>query len=280
MNIQSRTVPIPQLLRILQPIDFPYKLGICDRLFGKTLAAKGICWVDTAATLRWKLDLLNPTHRWIAYGNYEGSGFIKWAKRFLPRNGVVVDSGANIGQMALYLAQWVPKGKVLAFEPGEEQVNWLIECLNVNANLPVEVIQFALGATPSFLYLKDAGEKAKHGANDYISETDGNSVRVVTLSDELKARSIKKVHLWKLDVEGYELAALQGAHEFLEDQLISAIYAELGAGSQKTICNYLAEFGYICYSLAFSGKPKKAVKISNLGMGLFLPNGSRRKRGG
>jgi FkbM family methyltransferase len=258
-------------LKSLQQIDFPHKLGLCDKVFGRSLASEGVCWVSTAASLPWKLDLHNPTHRWIVYGKYEGSGFLNWARSFLPENGVVVDSGANIGQMLLYFAQWVPKGRVLAFEPGEGQANWLAECLSVNATLPVELIKSALGASPSLLCLQNDGPSLKHGASSFISNSEGTPVCVVRLADELARRSIQRVDLWKLDVEGYELEALRGAEEFLTDQLISAIYAELSPGIRHSVSEYLAAFGYTCYSVGFSGKLRRANNIRDFGMGLFLP---------
>jgi hypothetical protein len=128
----SITESIPLLLTLLQPIDFPHKLGICERLFGKAIAPLGICFVKTGSGLVWKLDLANPTHRWIVYGKYEGASFINWAKHNLSPNGVVIDSGASIGQMLMYLAQYTPQGKVLAFEPGKEAADWLQECLLSN----------------------------------------------------------------------------------------------------------------------------------------------------
>ena len=99
-------------------MEFPRKLGICERLFARSLSRYGVCWVRTAAGVPWKLDLTLSTHRWIVYGKYEGRPFLDWARQYLPRDGIIVDSGANIGQMLLYLAQCVPAGKVPAFEPG------------------------------------------------------------------------------------------------------------------------------------------------------------------
>ena len=120
-----KAVSLPRLLTWLQPHDFPRKLGICERLFGRHLSRHGICWVNTAAGIPWKLDLANPTHRWIVYGKYESPPFLNWAYGYLPSDAIIVDSGANIGQMLLYLAQRVPHGKVLAFEPGKIQADWL-----------------------------------------------------------------------------------------------------------------------------------------------------------
>src|SRR5437868_6631493 len=144
-----KMVALPFPVTLIQPVDFPRKLGICERIFGNRLSALGSCWVKTAAGVCWKLDLTNPTHRWIVYGKYEGRGFLDWARKFLKPDAMIVDSGANIGQMLLYLAQWVPQGKVLAFEPGREQADWLQECLCVNAGLPVEVLRYGLGASPA-----------------------------------------------------------------------------------------------------------------------------------
>jgi hypothetical protein len=118
-----KTISLLGLLSWLQFLKFPHKLGICERIFGSIIIQYGVCWVKTAAGIIWKLDLANPTYRWIVYGKYEGSHFLNWAKQFLPADGIVVDSGANIGQMLLYLAQWTPQGKVLAFEPGKEQAD-------------------------------------------------------------------------------------------------------------------------------------------------------------
>src|SRR5437016_10695541 len=112
----------------------------------------------------WKLDLPNPTQRWNVYGKYEGSAFLNWAKRFLTPRAIVVDSGANIGQMVLYLAQWARQGKVLAFEPGCKQADWLEECLAVHSHLPVEVVRRGLGAAPATRFLKDPGHEHLHGS--------------------------------------------------------------------------------------------------------------------
>lgn len=269
---QPEYIRLPWLLKSVRRLEFPHKLGLCDRLFGRRLAANGVCWVDTAAAIPWKLDLINSTHRWIVYGKYEGSGFLEWAKAFLPRNGVVVDSGANIGQMSLYLAQWVPEGRVLAFEPGKAQADWLEECLELNSSLSVEVVRLALGSKGSDLCLTDAGIPTNHGTQNYVSTSGGDSVQVVRLSDEIARRGIKEIDLWKLDVEGYEFEALLGAEHLLRDRRIRALYIEIQDCHQATILEYLHSFGYRSYSLSGRGRPTPADKFQDFGMGLFLLN--------
>jgi len=75
---------LPLFLKWIQPINFFRKLRICERIFGKKLAANGICWIQTGSGIPWKLDLANPTHRWIVYGKYEGHHFWIGQESFYP----------------------------------------------------------------------------------------------------------------------------------------------------------------------------------------------------
>lgn len=267
------TIQLPRLLRCLQPIDFPHKLGALDRVFGNRLSARGIVWVTTSNGQAWKLDLSNPTHRWIVYGKYEGSPFLNWAKKFLPLDGIVIDSGANIGQMLLYLSLWVTNGRILAFEPGLLQSEWLAECLVANIQLPVELIRMGLGASPANLCLKDVGPGNVHGAWSQITEDEGEPIQVVRLEDELAARSIDRVDLWKLDVEGYEVPALQGAETLLRAGRIRAVYVELAGMNASRVREYLASFGYECNLFNRNGNLYRPGQLASdvHTNGLFLP---------
>jgi FkbM family methyltransferase len=263
---------LPLFLSWLQPVDFPRKLGICELLFGTAIAPKKICWVQTGAGLAWKLDLANPTHRWIVYGKYEGAAFLNWAKNYLPNNGIVIDSGASIGQMLMYLAQYVPQGKVLAFEPGQEASNWLQECLAANSQLPVELIRAGLGKESTQLKLRPMGDAHQHGAQSQISETDGESIKIVKLADELEARGIKTIDLWALDVEGYEVPALQGVEDWLKEKRIKALYVEISGDNSQKVRDYLSLLGYQCYLFKPNGTLHQPSKFPGHTNGLFLPN--------
>ena len=269
------TIPLPSLLNWLQPIDFPHKLGICERLFGNQIKNHGICWTKTGAGIPWKLDLNNPTHRWIVYGKYEGAEFLNWAQNFLTNNGIVVDSGASIGQMTMYLGQYVPTGKVIAFEPGQEASNWLRECLIVNQHLPVEQVQAGLGNQKSQMHLVSLGDNYQHGAQNKVTtsvneSSSGEVIEIVTLSEQLQALNIDHVDLWCLDIEGYEIPALEGAAELLKSHRIKAVYAELSGENSQRVRDYLARFDYQCYFIK-NGKPYLPHSFPSHTNGLFLP---------
>ena len=267
-----KSISLPFPLVLLQPLDFPYKLGICEKIFAPMLAHHGICWVQTGAGIPWKLDLSNRTHRWLVYGKYENQFFLNWAKEKMPPNGVIVDSGANIGQMLVYLAQYIPQGKMLAFEPGTEQANWLEECLAIHKQFNnVEVIRNGLGASTIQSRLQNFGDASIHGAWAAVSETEGDPIQIVRLADELATRSIEKVDLWKLDVQFYELPALEGAKELLKEQRIKALWVELSGEQGKPIKDFLADFGYKCYAFNKWGKLYSPSQLTDVHDGLFLP---------
>ena len=262
---------LPVGLRVLRRFEFRHKLGILERLYGGALRPLGTCWVETANGLAWKLDLANPTHRWIVYGKYEGPAFIDWARDYLPANGIVIDSGANIGQMLLYLAGFVSRGRVLAYEPHPEARTWLEECLRRNPEIPVRVFPLALGSEAANLYLAPRGTPELHGAWSQVMESAGIPIRVVRLQDELAQLDVKTVDLWKLDVEGHELAALEGAEPLLRDHAIRAIYAELGFGNGDAIVAYLRKRGYQGGQFDGAGRLRPLGVLPEHTNALFLP---------
>jgi FkbM family methyltransferase len=271
ISAPEKAMALPPALRWIRSLEFAHKLGICERLFGDRLSKFGTCWVETATGITWKLDLTNPTHRWIVFGKYEGSAFLDWARSFLPADGTIVDSGANVGQMLIYLSQYVPNGKVLAFEPGKEAADWLEECLTAHPELPVELLRLGLGQHSAKLFLGQVGSKELHGAWNQISDKEGEPIEVVRIEDVLGQRNIEILNLWKLDVEGYEISALRGAGRLLGEQRIKALYVELGFGNGERIVDYLAHFGYRCNLFDGRGRLYVPQHLPEHTNGLFLP---------
>ena len=269
------------LLKTLQKLEFPKKLGLCELLFSKSLESRGIVIIKTAHGLQWKLDMRNSTHRWIVYGLYDPP-FLTWAKKFLPKNGLVVDSGANIGQTAQYLGRLVPEGRLFAFEPGRKQADWLRECIELNKlELPTTQVQpFALGEKKEQLYLEDTWKSERfHGGSSEISKERGEPIEVVRLDEFLSQKGIKSLDLWKLDVEGYELPALKGAESLLKAQKIRALYVELYRQDGEEfkqhgikIRELLSNYGYVCHVFEPNTRRlRREMKWTHSADGLFLP---------
>ena len=134
----------------------------------------------------------------------------------------------------------------------------------------MELIRAGLGNEPAQLRLCPMGDEHQHGAQSQISETEGESIEIVKLADELELRAISTVDLWTLDVEGYEVPALQGAEELLKQKRIKALYVEITGDNSKRVRDYLGQFGYKCYLFKSTGKLYQPVEFPSHTNGLFL----------
>jgi FkbM family methyltransferase len=240
-------------LRALRRFEFPRKLGLFDWLFGRFLSAHGICWVQTAPGPVWKLDLVNATHRWIVYGHYEGPALWNWLRA--QRNAIhtIVDSGANIGQTALYFATLAPQARILAYEPGAAARAWLQECVAFNGFSQIAVHTTGLGASPAPARLVDDGGAGRHGSWNKVNDSQGEPIELVALDDELARLGIESLDLWKLDMEGYEGFALRGAIRAIAAGRIRAIYIETTGETGRENLRLLTTHGYRIHGIGPTG---------------------------
>jgi FkbM family methyltransferase len=260
---------LPAGLRILQGLEFPRKLGLCERVFGAALARRGVGWVRTAPGPVWKLDLANPTHRWVAYGFYEGPSLWRWLRARADGIRVVVDSGANIGQTVLYFAAYLPAARILAYEPGALAREWLAEGVAANGMTCVTIEPAGLSSGRGDGSLGTVGGAELHGAWNRIGAPGGEAIPLVSLDDEMDRLGVASVDLWKLDVEGHELEALRGAARSLAGARIRAIYMEMGEVDSESTA-YLASLGYTAWNIRDSGRPERMRTHARWGNGLFV----------
>lgn len=125
---------------------------------------------------------------------------------------VFVDGGANIGLFALRGATVVgSKGRVVACEPGPGTMDLLRANAQCNCFTTIDLHEVALSdsaGTAPFTVFEDGS-----GVSSFAPSSAGGravDVAVVTL-DSLTSRFADRVALVKLDVEGAEAKALQGA---------------------------------------------------------------------
>jgi len=271
-DVSAAPLRLPALLRALQGVEFPHKLGICERLFARRLAVEGIRWTPTAPGPLWKLDLANSTHRWIVYGDYEGPGFWRWLRAHAGQVGSVVDSGANIGQTVLYFSALLPRARILAYEPGSTARAWLEEGVARNRFARVTVEPRGLGAAAGRAGLAAVGEGSLHGSWNRIGGTGGEPVEIAPLDDELDRHGLAALDLWKLDVEGYVAEALRGARRSLASGRIRALHLELDDSSDEGAA-LLREHRYSAWDLTPSGRPVPLGRTRRWGNALFLAPG-------
>ncbi len=132
--------------------------------------------------------------------------FVRLLAEAVPSAGVVLEGGAHLGFVTVHAARAVGAGgRVVVFEPNESVHGVLRENLAANGVAErVELHSEALGA--------HAGRAAFHASGDTSSlydaapDAEETEVAVVRADDVVEG----PVDVVKLDVEGGELAALQG----------------------------------------------------------------------
>jgi len=232
---------------------FPGQLRISDALFGKRLSQKEISTIRTRSGIQWKLDLENPTHRWLVYGHYQGPALFAWAKKNLPLDPRLVLSGANIGQMIVELQPLIGNGVIHAFEPDPHAHEWLSHCLQHNSSLPVRLNQQGLGQEPNTQKFISGQWGHTHGSQSFISEEGDLEISVTSL-DQYFVGCEQDIDLWILDIEGHEESALSGARKLIENKRIHHIWMELPGGQGRDQCiRFMQDYGYTPYLLRWDG---------------------------
>jgi FkbM family methyltransferase len=123
-----------------------------------------------------------------------------------------IDAGACFGDTALAFADSVtPEGRVFSFEPLSSHLGIIHHNLEQNPEIGnVTVFPFALGDH------NHEGDVASGDINPGFSVAQENSgVKLRTLDSMVEDGSIPKVDFVKMDIEGFELAALKGAEQTL-----------------------------------------------------------------
>jgi FkbM family methyltransferase len=134
----------------------------------------------------------------------------------LPEGCVVVDGGANIGFVAVpaALAVRAKGGVVHAFEPQRMLYNALCGTVALNSLDNLLVHHRAVGAAPGVLSVPhiNYSQRADFGMVTLSNQPGGIPVDVVTID----GIQFPRLDFLKLDIEGYEVPALQGARKTIE----------------------------------------------------------------
>lgn len=144
----------------------------------------------------------------------------------------VFDVGANAGIFSLAALAARPSAVVHAFEPTPEIVERLHDTVRRNRLAHLHVHELAVGAMEGEAYLNYCqGETGANDGMNYVSDAVGSGaavpVEITTLDAFCARRSISRIDLLKLDIQGYEANALFGAERLLIEGRIGIIVTEL-----------------------------------------------------
>ena len=147
----------------------------------------------------------------------------------VPEDGVVADVGANIGVLTVLLADVASRGRVVAFEPAPENLDYLHR--NVARATNVEVVAAAVGASDGELRF-DVNPDYPAGA--HVAEDGALRVPCRSLDSWVAERGLDRLDALKIDVEGAEPDVLSGAAETIR-RFTPVIVLECNAGSLRRI---------------------------------------------
>lgn len=166
------------------------------------------------------ISYLDTNPLWEKAFGEKGNGV--WSKRYLnvakqlcPYPDMVLDIGANIGQMSVYYADWAKT--VWSFEPLPHLFDIALENVSQNSLANVEVHNLAVGDKECDLFMKAVS--TNDGAS-FVTQKAGKDlvkVRSITLDSLLDdIPTWKRVDYIKIDVEGYEPFVIQGGKKLIE----------------------------------------------------------------
>jgi FkbM family methyltransferase len=177
--------------------------------------------VPTPLGFRLVLTPDDPKSVKMASGFYERDD-VRLYKTLHLQRGLILDVGANVGFFSLLFARIFPQCQVHAFEPNPFAFDRLQKNLMANPKLKERIapFDFALGAAEKRAVLTTLPGAAGH-AWGRIGVSPGAGMVTYDVAetslDRLYGSDSLPVRLIKIDVEGFELAVLEGASRLIAE---------------------------------------------------------------
>lgn len=204
---------------------------------------------------------------------------IDLCRRFIKKDSIVLDIGANIGIHSIHFSRMAEEGLVISFEPSPETFSVLLRNVRNFANiLPINI---GLSNSNSVADFYVADDNAYSGLKDTRRKEIKKIVKVFcfTLDEFLMGQNLKSIDFIKIDVEGLEQSVLEGMGRITE-KYHPVIFCEIYKGvnsnedPEKTV-NYLIGKGYDALVFDGNGLIKYERHNDRFYNYLFLPRVGR-----
>jgi len=188
-------------------------------------------------------------------------------KKLLQHQNVkyIFDCGANIGQTTAKYRQLFPNATIYSFEPTVQTFNILCETFKqCNQIKPQKLAVSNLTGYKQFFVYDDSQLNSLWAINSpsdtymlsLMESIQDTNVSTITLDEFCVREEIERINILKMDIQGGELLALQGALGLLNQQAIYLIYLEIMFGKLYEnqadfyeINKFMEEHGYILYGV-------------------------------
>lgn len=166
-----------------------------------------------------------------------------------------IDVGGNKGDFSLLAANIVgPDGRVLTFEPEPDNCHWIKNSTQLNQYNNIQLFDIALSDNNEVAQLFIGEKSGWHSLISSQGNTDNRTIEVEThrLDSVLERIDIQHVDMIKIDVEGAEMAVLNGAEELLDNNpeliLLLDLHPHMGV-DPDVICKLLTRKGFRIHSI-------------------------------
>jgi FkbM family methyltransferase len=192
---------------------------------------------------------------------------------------IIFDIGANVGSVGAQYRSLFPHCRLYCFEPQPEGVLEIQRRFPKDPNVSVHLS--AVGSAPgkgrlhvttsrdSSSLLSPAQNNLPASYAKVISTAEIREVEVITLDDFTRQRSIERIDICKMDIQGGEYAALEGAKGLLSTAKIPLIYLEVCFVPLYErhplfgdVVKYLARYDYtlhLLYNVMINGRTGRMV---------------------
>lgn len=197
----------------------------------------------------------------------------------LRKGDLFVDIGANVGSYTILAASTIG-ARGYCFEPVPSTYSRLMTNIRLNdLEERVTSLNVALGNSKGEIHFSSDQNCMNHVIAENEVTTNEITVNVSTLDEEVKDIPF----LIKIDVEGYETPALEGAQRTLSNEGLCAVIMELnGAGNrygydESKIVGMMSDFGFKTYSYSPFERKLTNLEGKNLSEGntIFIRNMER-----
>ncbi|PAZ10761.1 hypothetical protein CLM62_39285 [Streptomyces sp. SA15] len=184
---------------------------------------------------------------WNGRFGYEPGSLATWA-RLATQSATIADVGAHVGYFSMIAALANPKAKVHAFEPVDQIHARLSVNVRSNAVPNVKLYQAGVSSKAGWadISVRFSGNLLSTGSTLEHAAADAQLKRIQLLPlDEVFADT--KLDLMKIDVEGHEMAVLEGARQVLKRDRPTVLLEALRDASLDTLLDEFEPLGYDCH---------------------------------
>ncbi len=257
-----------------------YAISIAMHRFGVGNSNRFIVLKNFDRTLKLKINTAWSMGFSIYWSGFHEFHEFLFLNKFLNKDMVFVDIGANLGEYSLFAAKRLSSGKVLAFEPLPKMYALLEENKALNSLDNITVFKYGLSEYESILPIHEI-EDAHEGLSTFFPGAQKSravtNVPLKIFDKEFESMDAQRIDFIKVDIEGSELTALKGAVKSIQKfrpmvmvEINKQTYAKAGY-SVDDVYNFFSGLSYSPFEITRTGSLKKSTRKPVLDNIVFKP---------